>query len=79
MRVDAQEDSVARLSSGETMTASRPLAKIIRAYRVDELPQLYKYLEEFLTHRRPRPERPEIAAQYCEMPEFSCACRLRLN
>ena len=56
----------------KTMIASRPLAKIIRACRVDELPQLINILKGDLSIVGPRPERPEIAAQYCEeMPEFS--------
>ena len=44
----------------------------IRACRVDELPQLINILKGDLSIVGPRPERPEIAAQYCEeMPEFS--------
>lgn len=46
--------------------------KIIRACRVDELPQLINILKGDLSIVGPRPERPEIAAQYCEeMPEFA--------
>ena len=72
MRVDAEKDGVARLSSGENDDRITPVGKIIRACRVDELPQLINILKGDLSIVGPRPERPEIAAQYCEeMPEFS--------
>ena len=72
MRVDAEKDGVARLSSGENDDRITPVGKIIRACRVDELPQLINILKGDLSLVGPRPERPEIAAQYCEeMPEFS--------
>lgn len=72
MRVDAEKDGVARLSSGEHDDRITPVGKIIRACRIDELPQLLNILRGDLSIVGPRPERPEIAAQYCEeMPEFS--------
>lgn len=72
MRVDAEKDGVARLSSCENDDRITPVGKIIRACRVDELPQLINILKGDLSIVGPRPERPEIAAQYCEeMPEFS--------
>lgn len=72
MRVDAEKDGVARLSSGEHDDRITPVGKMIRACRVDELPQLINILRGELSIVGPRPERPEIAAQYCEeMPEFS--------
>lgn len=72
MRVDAEKDGVARLSSGEHDDRITPVGKVIRACRIDELPQLVNILIGELSIVGPRPERPEIAAQYCEeMPEFS--------
>ena len=72
MRVDAEKDGVARLSSGEHDNRITPVGKVIRACRIDELPQLVNILKGELSIVGPRPERPEIAAQYCEeMPEFS--------
>ena len=72
MRVDAEKDGVARLSSGEHDDRITPVGKVIRACRIDELPQLLNILRGELSIVGPRPERPEIAAQYCEeMPEFS--------
>ena len=72
MRVDAEKDGVARLSSGEHDDRITPVGRVIRACRIDELPQLLNILRGELSIVGPRPERPEIAAQYCEeMPEFS--------
>lgn len=72
MRVDAEKDGVARLSTGENDDRITPIGKIIRACRVDELPQLINILKGDLSIVGPRPERPEIAEQYCkEMPEFA--------
>ena len=72
MRVDAEKDGVARLSSGDHDDRITPVGKVIRACRIDELPQLLNILRGELSIVGPRPERPEIAAWYCEeMPEFS--------
>ena len=72
MRVDAEKDGVARLSSSDHDDRITPVGKVIRACRIDELPQLLNILRGELSIVGPRPERPEIAAQYCEeMPEFS--------
>lgn len=71
MRVDAEKDGVARLASqGDDRIT--PVGKIIRSLRIDELPQLFCILKGTMTIVGPRPERPEIAAQYeAEMPEFA--------
>ena len=72
MRVDAEKDGIARLSTGENDSRITPVGKVIRACRIDELPQLFNILRGDLSLVGPRPERPEIAAQYCEkMPEFA--------
>lgn len=76
MRVDAERDGVARLSSGEHDDRITPVGRFIRRIRIDELPQLLDILRGDLSVVGPRPERPEIAELYEEsMPEF----RLRLQ
>lgn len=71
MRVDAEKDGVARLSTGEHDDRITPVGRFIRRIRIDELPQLVDILRGDLSVVGPRPERPEIAAQYEEtMPEF---------
>lgn len=76
MRVDAEKDGVARLSTGEKDDRITPVGRVIRKVRIDELPQLLNILGGSMSIVGPRPERPEIAAQYEEfLPEF----RLRLQ
>ena len=76
MRVDAEKDGVARLSTGDKDDRITPVGRFTRMVRIDELPQLLNILKGDMTICGPRPERPEIAAQYEEeLPEF----RLRLQ
>lgn len=72
MRVDAEKDGVARLSTGDKDDRVTPVGRVIRACRLDELPQLINILAGDMTIVGPRAERPEIAAQYEEeLPEFA--------
>ena len=71
MKVNAEKDGVARLSSGENDPRITPIGRIIRKCRIDELPQLLNILKGDMTIVGPRPERPSIAADYEKvMPEF---------
>lgn len=71
MRVDAEKDGVARLAADNDDRIT-PVGHFIRKVRIDELPQLLNILKGDMTIVGPRPERPEIAAQYeQELPEFS--------
>lgn len=72
MKIEAEKDGVARLSTGDKDDRVTGIGKIIRKYRIDELPQLINILKGDMSICGPRPERPEIAAQYCEeIPEFN--------
>lgn len=77
MKIDAEKDGMARLSS-ENDDRITPVGKVIRAIRIDELPQLINILRGELSVVGPRPERPEIAEQYVEyMPEFSLRLQVK--
>ncbi|MFI3175859.1 MAG: exopolysaccharide biosynthesis polyprenyl glycosylphosphotransferase [Eubacteriales bacterium] len=70
MRVDAEKDGVARLAK-QNDNRITPIGQFIRMTRIDELPQLFNIIRGEMTFVGPRPERPEIIAQYTEqMPEF---------
>ena len=72
MRVDAEKDGVARLSTGSKDDRVTPVGRVIRSCRLDELPQLLNILMGDMTLVGPRAERPEIAAKYeRELPEFA--------
>lgn len=72
MRLDAEKDGIARLSTGDTDPRITPVGRVIRKLRIDEIPQLLNILSGSMSIVGPRPERPEIAAQYeNELPEFN--------
>jgi lipopolysaccharide/colanic/teichoic acid biosynthesis glycosyltransferase len=77
MRVDAEKDGVARLASKNDSRIT-PIGKFIRKCRIDELPQLFNILVGDMAFIGPRPERPEIIAQYLEeMPEFAFRMKVK--
>ena len=68
---DAEKDGVARLAA-EGDSRILPVGKLLRATRMDELPQIYNILKGDMSIVGPRPERPELAAELeKEIPEFS--------
>lgn len=76
MRVDAEKVGGAQLSTGDSDPRITKVGRVIRKLRIDELPQLFNIIKGDMSIIGPRPERPEIAAQYEEkIPEF----RLRLQ
>ena len=77
MRVDAEKDGVARLAADQDSRIT-PVGRIIRTVHFDELPQLWNILRGDMSIVGPRPERPEIAAQYeQEMPAFSLRLQVK--
>ncbi len=76
MKVDSEKDG-ARLSSVNDDRIT-PIGRIIRKLRIDELPQLVNILKNDMSVVGPRPERPEIAAQYEEeIPEFKLRLKVK--
>ena len=72
MKVDAEKDGVARLAE-ENDPRITPVGRVIRKYRMDELPQLFNILQGDMSFVGPRPERPEMIEQYKKtLPEFDC-------
>ena len=70
MEVNSERRSGARLAAkGDSRIT--PVGRVLRKIHFDELPQLFNIIRGDMSIVGPRPERPEIAAQYEEeIPEF---------
>lgn len=76
MIIDAEANGI-RLAC-ENDGRITPVGKIIRATRVDELPQLFNILKGDMSIVGPRPERQEFHEAYTkQMPEFSLRLKVR--
>ena len=76
MRVNAEADGP-RLASKHDDRITW-IGKIIRAVRIDELPQLFNIVAGDMSFIGPRPERPEIIEEYMkEMPEFAFRTKVK--
>ena len=72
MKTNAENDGVARLSTGENDDRITKIGRKIRKLRIDELPQFINIISGSMSIVGPRPERPEIATEYEKnLPEFS--------
>ena len=76
MIVDAEKDGVTPCTDSDPRITK--VGKIIRASRIDELPQLFNVLKGDMSVVGPRPERVEHVKQYMEeMPEFAYRMRVK--
>ena len=74
MRVDAETNGAQLAKENDDRITQ--VGKVLRKFRLDELPQIINILNGDMTLVGPRPERPEIAQQYEKtLPQF----KYRLN
>lgn len=62
MRVDAERDGIARWAQAGDSRITR-VGAVLRATRIDELPQLFNVLGGSMSFVGPRPERPQFVAE----------------
>ena len=74
MSIDAEKNGAMMAEKGDSRITKT--GRILRAMRIDELPQFFNILHGDMSFVGPRPERPEFYEAFCrDLPEFS----LRLN
>lgn len=77
MIVDAEKYAGAVLATGDDPRITK-VGKVIRATRMDELPQLLNILKGDMSIVGPRPERKVLADEFCkDIPEFSYRLKVR--
>lgn len=77
MIVDAEKYAGAVLATDHDPRITK-VGKVIRATRLDELPQILNILKGDMSIVGPRPERKVIADEYCkEIPEFAYRLKVR--
>lgn len=75
--VENAESGVAVLAEKDDPRITK-IGKIIRKYRLDELPQLFNVLNGEMSLVGPRPERPDLIRQYArDLPEFTCRMNVK--
>ena len=77
MRIDTPHDMPTHLLHDPEQYITR-MGRFLRKTSLDELPQLINILRGDMSFIGPRPERPEIIAQYTEvMPEFAFRMKVK--
>ena len=69
MRLDAEKDGVPQWAQ-ENDPRITPVGRVIRALRIDELPQIYNVLRGDMSFVGPRPERPYFVEQLSQEIPF---------
>ena len=77
MVVNAEQNNEIQLASKKDRRIT-PIGRVIRAIRLDELPQLWNILKGEMSVVGPRPERPELTKKYIEdIPEFELRLQVK--
>ncbi|MDE5834379.1 MAG: sugar transferase [Ruminococcus sp.] len=76
MIADAEKNGIQLASENDNRIT--PVGKILRKFRIDELPQLFNILKGDMSVVGPRPERPELTEIYRkQMPEFEFRLKVK--
>lgn len=76
MRMDSEEEGAQLAQKNDDRIT--PVGRVLRAIHFDEFPQLINIIKGDMSLVGPRPERPEIAAQYKEIiPEFDFRLKVK--
>ena len=76
MTIDSEKNGARLASRGDKRIT--PVGRVLRKIHFDELPQLFNIIKGDMSIVGPRPERPEIAAQYEKtIPEFSYRLKVK--